>query len=296
MAIIGISGKIGSGKDTVASIIQYLTSKHTGIHILKELKPFSNIMSYKQYSEGFKTHNYVESSWEIKKFAAKLKQIVSLLTGCTVEDLEDQGFKNKPLGEEWDKFISMKPISVYSIETPLDQIRPENSIGIETKYEVLTYRTLLQKLGTDIMRDQIHQNVWVNALFADYKINNTLLSTHTIKRKDSDEIIGGGEKHKVDYPKWIISDMRFENELRAIEDRDGITIRLNRKWRSFDTPFGKVTETRYIPGFDAPEHPSETALDNAGFKYTIDNSGTIEELVEKVRDILIKEKIIDGST
>jgi DNA-directed RNA polymerase subunit L len=39
-------------------------------------------------------------------------------------------------------------------------------------------------------------------------------------------------------------------------------------------------------------HPSETALDNANFDYVINNNGTIEELVEKVRDILVKEKII----
>jgi hypothetical protein len=41
-----------------------------------------------------------------------------------------------------------------------------------------------------------------------------------------------------------------------------------------------------------PLHPSETALDDAKFDYVIDNDGTLDELVEKVRVILTKEKII----
>ena len=41
-----------------------------------------------------------------------------------------------------------------------------------------------------------------------------------------------------------------------------------------------------------PEHISETALDNAKFDYVIENDGTIEELIEQVKKILIKEEII----
>jgi hypothetical protein len=45
-------------------------------------------------------------------------------------------------------------------------------------------------------------------------------------------------------------------------------------------------------GQDKMLHPSETALDDAKFDYTIENNGTLDELVEKVRVILIREKII----
>jgi len=41
------------------------------------------------------------------------------------------------------------------------------------------------------------------------------------------------------------------------------------------------------------KHLSETALDNYSFDYTIDNNGTIEELIIKVKEILIKEKLIN---
>ena len=36
-----------------------------------------------------------QSKWEIKKFAGKLKQIASLLTGIPIEKFEDQEFKKK---------------------------------------------------------------------------------------------------------------------------------------------------------------------------------------------------------
>ena len=37
---------------------------------------------------------------------------------------------------------------------------------------------------------------------------------------------------------------------------------------------------------------SETALDNAEFDYVIQNDNTLEDLIQKVREILILEKII----
>jgi hypothetical protein len=77
---------------------------------------------------------------------------------------------------------------------------------------------------------------------------------------------------------WIITDTRFPNEIKAVKDRGGITIDVRRHDR---THFEK-------------EHESETALDDYHFfDYFIDNDGTIDELVVKVKEILIKEKIIN---
>ena len=76
-------------------------------------------------------------------------------------------------------------------------------------------------------------------------------------------------------PNWIISDVRFPNEARAVKDRNGILIRLNRN-----------------TGLESM-HESETALDNYDdWDYIIENNDTIEDLIEKVKEILIKEKII----
>ena len=85
MAIIGISGKKQSGKDTVGRIIQIITdSPHFNDEAVVE----------------FINKPAINPKFEVKKFADKLKDIHCLLFGCTREQLEDEDFKNTELGEE----------------------------------------------------------------------------------------------------------------------------------------------------------------------------------------------------
>ena len=97
-------------------------------------------------------------------------------------------------------------------------------------------------------------------------------------------------------PNFIITDTRFENELEAVKKREGIIIRINRvTFRERTTEIGKIftvvqPEVDELLGIE--EHPSETALDNADFDYVIDNNGTISELIDKIRNILIENKLI----
>jgi hypothetical protein len=222
--IIGINGKIGSGKDTVGKIIQYLTSECGD----------SNSTRHRTYAEflqkggGSNLRNFDQhyvSDWEVKKFAGKLKTTASLLTGIPVEKFEDQEFKKQQMNPEWN----------------------------------MTYREFLQKLGTEAMRDGLHTNVWVNALFADYNAG------YTISPLDVDNQAPDN---------WIITDMRFPNEMEAVVEKGGITIRVVR------------------PGTSTGTHPSEIALDGHTMHYEIINDGTIEDLVEKVKEILTKQGII----
>ena len=226
--IIGISGRMGHGKDTVGSIIQYLTYGADKANI-----------SYNDWNGqpvwGTKNNPFHKSTWEIKKYAGKLKQIASLLTGVPAEKFEDQEFKQKHMGLQWK----------------------------------MTYREFLQKLGTEAMRDGLHTNVWVNALFADYKAKWV---------PTGDSVAEEDVSLEKEYPNWIITDMRFPNELEAVEEREGITIRVTR-------PVKKSKNTPRL-------HPSETALDKAEFDYEIINDGSIEDLIKKVREILVKEKLI----
>jgi hypothetical protein len=189
MAIISISGKIGSGKDTIADIIMQYTPYHR---------------------------------WQVKKFAGKLKDIAEILTGVPKINFEDQEFKQQDMGPEWG----------------------------------MTYRDLLQKLGTEAMRSGLHKNVWVNALFADYQFNI-----------EEDEQI----------PYWIITDSRFPNELAAVKEHNGIAIKVIRD-------SGNTIGTT---------HTSETALDDyTDWDYVINNNGTLEELKTQVLSILEKESLL----
>lgn len=222
--LIGINGKIGSGKDTVGSIIQYLTSE-SGNQNSSRHRSYEEFLSNGGGSALRNFDQHYVSDWKIKKFAGKLKQIASLLTGFSIEMFEDQDFKRKQMSEGWE----------------------------------MTYREFLQKLGTEAMRNGLHTNVWVNALFADY-----------ISPKMS----------KTNISNWIITDMRFPNEMESIVKREGITIRVHRDLYNGNAHISPIP------------HESETALDDTKFDYEIINDGTLEDLMDKVREILVKEKII----
>ena len=210
MNLIGISGKIGAGKDTVGIIIRQLGFTNNG------------------------------GTWENMKFAGKLKIIASLLTGIPIEKFEDQEFKKTILGSEWGKPTK---------QNPLNAIEPFKDI---TFVEMMSVRDLLQKLGTEAMRNGLHENVWVNALFADYTEDK----------------------------QWVITDVRFPNEFKAIKEKGGIVIRVNRP--------GHGNSMKEL----AEAHPSETALDGHDFDYVIENDGNLEKLISKVKEILLTENII----
>ena len=87
-------------------------------------------------------------------------------------------------------------------------------------------------------------------------------------------------KETLHHPNWCITDMRFPNEMEAVIKREGITIRVHRDLNNGNAHISPIP------------HESETALDDAKFDYEIINEGTLEDLVDKVREILVKEKII----
>jgi hypothetical protein len=145
--------------------------------------------------------------------------------------------------------------------------------------ENTTIREFLQTLGTECLRDNLSKNIWAAALFADYTPTHYLIGAFDTKLTDGEPV----------YPNWIITDMRFENELEAIVRRKGITIRVVRPCSECGgTGYHKISCSKQYQ----KEHPSETSLDDAEFNYEIINDAGIPELIEKVRQILITEKII----
>ena len=199
---------------------------------------------------------YPEQNWQIKKFAGKLKTIAALLTGIKEDQFENQEFKKTDLGHEW--------------WTTCDE-----------GYQPMTVRDFLQKLGTDALRNGLHENVWVNALMSDYTRPVDLelfmyANEYTDERDLSNckEIPFSGE-HLVDYyekiklPNWVITDTRFENEAKAIKSKGGIVIRIE---RSGIKPIN--------------DHPSEIGLDGWNFDYVIDNSSSFDELKNKIKNIM----------
>jgi hypothetical protein len=128
-------------------------------------KELNNYCTYNHFKDSSLT---MVSPWQVKKMAYKLKQIASILLNVPVAKFEDRDFKDIQLPVEWD---------------------------------YMTIRTFLQKLGTEAMREGLHQNTWANAFWSDYDEYND---------------------------HWLITDIRFPNEYESVKDRNGIVIKVVR--------------------------------------------------------------------
>lgn len=312
--IVAYSGKINSGKDLCGKITQYLTEP--------KLQLYGTCIDFLNNYSSNHLINYTYT-FQIHKYADALKDIICILTGCTRNQLEDIDFKNSKLGDEWirygyaDGFIK-KYIGDAKMGEPImtnkqcskEEYEEHYRTNWQTAYKShFTYRELLQYLGTDLLRNKIHENCWINALMSKYKeLEQTLFKAdapiHGIPTEE-DEV-----KHSIletIYPNWIITDVRFENEAKAVTDRAGILIRVNRfnsKYCEAGLNYARCSEVEFqgdilIPincntckHYKQDAHPSETSLDNYPFHYIIDNNGSIEDLILKIKEILIKENII----
>jgi hypothetical protein len=159
-----------------------------------------------------------------------------------------------PLGSIWYKHAYADKLKqVLSIILNVDVVAFEDNIFKMSSSEIAkpeggyyTNRELLQRFGTEVGRS-ISPTLWVDALFTSYSEDDH----------------------------WIIPDVRFPSEAKAIKDRGGIVIRVDRETLSHDN------------------HPSETALDDyEGFDYRIDNNSDIEHLIDKVKGIMFQLNLI----
>lgn len=116
------------------------------------------------------------------------------------------------------------------------------------KYTSFSVRSIMQDMG-QYFRNNYDKNIWINLLIQKIK------------------------KDKVN--NFIISDVRYKNEIEKIKEtfKDVITIRINRP----NTKHNKYSN-----------HISETDLDEHLFDYTLNNTGTLEDLAVQVNSILLK--------
>lgn len=110
-------------------------------------------------------------------------------------------------------------------------------------------RQLAQTLGTEWGRDVIDPDFWI-------KLTQMRMDEHP------------------EFPDWVISDVRFDNEARWIKDSGGFVVHVDREVAGVAT------------------HISEAGV--AYRDYTLDNNGTIEELTSKVERML-SELLLRGA-
>ena len=116
----------------------------------------------------------------------------------------------------------------------------------------MTVGRMLQRLGTDAVRERFHNDAWVLALF---------------RRFGPRELV-------------VISDVRFPNEEKAIRERGGVVLNIV---RGGPAAVGATAEA--LAGRD-PDHSSERALDEVPADHTIGNSGTLDDLRTAVNELV----------
>lgn len=129
----------------------------------------------------------------------------------------------------------------------------------------ITPRWVLQNIGTDLMRNQFHEDCWVASL------ENKL-------RMQSDNI--------------VISDCRFPNEIAAIRNAGGTIIKIERGFK----PDWHIDAQNAFSGMPYSErvkkrlktrvHFSEWAWYGSNIDYSISNNGTIDELYTQVDSLI----------
>ena len=306
--IIGIAGKKGSGKDLVGKIIQYLfDTKNTGYTI-----------SETNFNDYLKNKHDLKSDFKIVKFADKLKDLVCLLIGCTREQLEDYNFKETPLDWKTELYwvedvdgnvLGHKTTSKSKVQIDFEYYSQNNSCSIESAVIDITPRFLLTYIGTDLLREQLFDNIWVNATLSNYKpmmeFYEGIFNNSTIKKGKK---LGGSE-----FPNWIITDVRHPNEAQAILDLEGIIVQVNRYFYEFNTVEythvwydkpdksgnlisfnAEVLDKRdskkmFIAALDRKCHSSEKTLERKYINFVIENNKGIEDLILDVLEFLIEK-------
>ena len=123
-----------------------------------------------------------------------------------------------------------------------------------------TPREALQKMGTEAGRDVFHKDIWVISLL------------NRAKGKDV-----------------VVTDVRFQNEIKYIQDNGGIVIRVKRGedpiWFSHLEKIQLDTERTKFMQFENI-HKSEWDWVGCEFNYTIANNGTIQDLGKDVERVL----------
>lgn len=271
--------------------------------LMSDYKPISNIKTSNIYNDERLQHGYKNT--KIWRTYHNIKQRCNNPKHPRYIDYGERGIK---MCEEWENsiitFINWAKENGYNDNLTIDRIDNDKNYS-PNNCRCVSYST--QAINTKLRRDntsgykgvskdkhnwrasiQINKKQHFLGYFdtaeeASWAYEEKFLERENLYEKQ--------EEKELIYPSWLVTDLRFPNEFDAVKERNGISIRVNREIKYQVESLGGKTN---VPEgyFPTNQHPSETALDNYKFDYVIDNNDTIEELIEKVRQILVKEKII----
>jgi hypothetical protein len=126
----------------------------------------------------------------------------------------------------------------------------------------ISSRQFLQVFGTEVCRDTLPN------LLPNMKLNNKSIWLRLFEKYYNDN----SDKN------IVVSDIRYSDEAKVISDLGGILIRINRNKTN------KVEQNINIHN-----HKSEQSFNEINYDFVIDNNGTIEELEENIKNIILKK-------
>lgn len=204
--IIGLAGNKGCGKDTVASMINYIFA--VGITKAK----YSDWMLRRaSYDETYKDR--------VVHFADGLKDCLSIIYNiprCAFDDriMKDEMYYSLIAGRFIDKQVIQQHSSDYNIIT--NEVLKYSSLKDELEtydelHPVITIRTLMQYFGTEVCRNHLSRDIWIKSSLA--------------------KIVEVAANRRL----CIVPDVRFTNEAAAIhKDAPSLYGRVIRISRSTD--------------------------------------------------------------
>ena len=165
--IIAFCGNKGAGKDTSASMMQFLLNTPKIFHFYWIYEHFRFIKNL--------------GKWKITSFAKPLKEVLSIILGVPIEKFEDRDFKENYCVN----LNNLKIEKVNPFETPLMTDRFFSKVAKELdintiKHYNITIRQMLQYVGTECLRRLISEDVWINATL---KRNKIIISDLRFKRE-----------------------------------------------------------------------------------------------------------------
>lgn len=194
--IVGVKGTKGSGKDTVADMIRYIMAAGT------TQASYDNYIWFTKNRDG-------ELDVPILHFADKIKDDLSFIFGINRECFDNSDYKdNKYYCFELKAFLTENMLKeVPRVEITLGDLQENTLAKWRESYGdtcVIKLRTLMQYYGTEVMRNHIGKEVWINTT-----INKAI-------------------QHRDYYGFAVIADVRFVNEWQAVRNVGGKIIHVVR--------------------------------------------------------------------
>ena len=194
--IVGVKGTKGSGKDAVADMIRYIMAAGT------TQASYDNYIWFTKNRDG-------ELDVPILHFADKIKDDLSFIFGINRECFDNSDYKdNKYYCFKLKAFLTEKMLKeVPRVEITLGDLQENTLTKWRESYGdtcVIKLRTLMQYYGTEVMRNHIGKEVWVNST-----INKAI-------------------QHRDYYGFAVIADVRFVNEWQAVKNVGGKIIHVVR--------------------------------------------------------------------